>query len=288
MLNDDCLVRSNENSEWHRTSKSKEQPHLYSWVPGLRKSLPPDPQAQAPDLAGEAVTMVQWKAAKMLQGLPGGTHWKSPLEASEQAIYGENLTRDPKLHNCHFVCWETLQPAWTAGGGSVHPAGDWPGRPGQILPPAVSLLRPLLTKGTSRSWWRVFQDPSSQGETCRAWWKEHCVGLPQWRAETISGTLPPGFWRVQWGGHGAVRGPAPCPVRLEKNVYCQKGSIPQGYHLPGPQEGSKERLFFWRWVCTHYSSRLPAAIARRLAFIEGKQRKTQTCTKANRQKQKKQ
>ena len=38
----------------------------------------------------------------MLQGLPGGTHWKSALKASEQAIYGENLTGDPKLHNCHF------------------------------------------------------------------------------------------------------------------------------------------------------------------------------------------
>ena len=67
-------------------------------------------------------------------------------------------------------------------------------------------------------------------------------------------------------------------------MYCQKGSIPQGYHLPGPQEGSKERLSLWHWVCTHCSSRLPAAVARRLAFIEGKEthehaRKKQTTTK---------
>lgn len=87
----------------------------------------------------------------MLRGLPGGARWTPALEASEQAIHGEDLTGDAKPRNCRFLRRETLQPLRTAG--------DWPGRPGQIPPPAVSLSRPLLTKrNIPQLVERVFED----------------------------------------------------------------------------------------------------------------------------------
>ena len=236
----------------------------------LKKCLPQPPKPEL-QTSRERLGPCSLKGRKDAAGPPWGRAPETRPRGTRASYSRRKPNGGRKRGNCRFLRRETLQPVWTAGAGSVRAAGGWTGRAGQGRPGRVSLA-PSTDEAEQPQPVERVSGSSSQGlveRTRRP--PASATGTDRQRDAGRS------FRRVQRGGRGAARAPllAPCAwsgMRVVKRAASHK----VGESAGGPGG---------RRVCTAGSG-WPAAVQAGV-HRSTRNKETQTCAKANRQKHRK-